>query len=384
MFSIKVLNIFWGFFAGIAQFGTRLDKLNNESDFDIVNLLILSKNWRTDSNAINKLKNKRIIYLSSRLDFSWIWKLKHIIQNLKPNLILTHGFNGHIVATIEKFLFSHNIAMICTNHGLYHAPTRLHKIVEPFYNLFTLFHIKHNVLGVVCVSHSIKQYLVEHGVEPSKIHVIYNGIEDRPPSPPDIRLKIRREFRLNESDILIGSTSRLEPIKGLKYLIEAFATLSVNYSNIKLVFWGSGPCEHELRNLAKIKGLSARIFFAGFRSDIDSCLSAIDIFVLPSLAEYHSIGLLEAMRAAKAIVSTNVGGNCETVRHGIEALIVPPADVDALAKSIKILIDDYALRENLGRRARERFLSNFTLDVMSRNYSNYLRSIASISRQKFS
>jgi len=123
-------------------------------------------------------------------------------------------------------------------------------------------------------------------------------------------------------------------------------------------------------------GLGDRVVFTGFRADVPSCMAAFDVFVLPSLAEYHSIGLLEAMRAGLPTVATDVGGNTESVRDGKEALIVWPGDAEAFVKALGRLLGDGALRENLGRRARQRFLEAFTEERMLKRTAEWLEAIA--------
>ncbi len=115
-----------------------------------------------------------------------------------------------------------------------------------------------------------------------------------------------------------------------------------------------------MQALVADKGLSAVTQFVGYRSDIDACLAALDIFVLPSLAEYHSIALLEAMRAQKTIVATDVG----SVDGGVQAIVVPPADAVALATALQQLLLDAPLRMRLASNARQRFKHEFTSDLM--------------------
>jgi glycosyltransferase involved in cell wall biosynthesis len=90
------------------------------------------------------------------------------------------------------------------------------------------------------------------------------------------------------------------------------------------------------------------------------------------LAEYHSIALLEAMRAGKAIVATDVGGNTESVRNLKEGLIVPAADVERLVHAIDRMVIDRSLAKKLGEAARERFKDKFTEEIMVRQTAQWL------------
>jgi glycosyltransferase involved in cell wall biosynthesis len=134
--------------------------------------------------------------------------------------------------------------------------------------------------------------------------------------------------------------------------------------------------------LATKLGMAERILFTGFRSDVPDCLAAFDVFVLPSFAESHSIGLLEAMRAGKPIVATGVGGNTESVRDGREAIIVPPGDATALAEALSRLLGDSSARERLRQAARQRFESEFSLERMLRRTAEWLMACGAMAREE--
>lgn len=128
-----------------------------------------------------------------------------------------------------------------------------------------------------------------------------------------------------------------------------------------MVVIGTGTLDKSLKKQVNNEGIADQVIFTGFRSDIDRCLQAIDIFMLPSLAEYHSIGLLEAMRAEKAIIATNVGGNTESIRDGIEGLIIRPANTDDIVIAVEKLLESRAVRDTLAKAARRRFEQFFTV-----------------------
>ena len=106
-------------------------------------------------------------------------------------------------------------------------------------------------------------------------------------------------------------------------------------------------------------------------------LNSADIFAITSFQENHSIALLEAMRAGKAIVATTVGGNGESITDGIDGLLVPPADSVALADALRKLLSDRSLRERLGQNARNRFEKEFTETAMMMGLVNVFKSITS-------
>lgn len=365
-----MLSLHWGYsIGGVGKYGVLVDKAARRAGIAIEHVCIRGRNWQVDKKTLADLNALEIV-LNSRMDFSWMRNLCRHLRVTKPDLIMTHGFNGHFVARLLRKSGCFQGGIISSYHGLYHATTGSRKLLAPVFNGFTEWHIR-RTLGTVAVAAYSKHYLVEKGVPGDLVDVIHNGIEDSQ-CAPETRSRLRDEWKLGDDQIAIGIASRLDPVKGIEYLLTAFSRLAEKYHHIVLVVVGTGTVEKELQAKAEELGLAPCVRFTGFRSDVEECLSAFDIFALPSLAEYHSIALLEAMRAGKAIVATDVGGNTESVRHEKEALVVKAADVDGLEGALDQFISQPVLREQLGNAARARFLSEFTEDVMLEKTAEWL------------
>ena len=116
------------------------------------------------------------------------------------------------------------------------------------------------------------------------------------------------------------------------------------------------------------------VTFTGYQTNIAEWLNRADVFTITSYQENHSIAVLEAMRAGKAIVATNVGGNGESIRDGYEGYLVPAGNKNALAEALDKLIQDKEKRIWLGEMARKRFVELFTEEAMMKNLVKALRS----------
>ena len=114
--------------------------------------------------------------------------------------------------------------------------------------------------------------------------------------------------------------------------------------------------------------------FSGYQTNIAEWLNGADIFTITSYQENHSIAVLEAMRAGKAIVATDVGGNGESIKDGMEGYLVPAGDVDALANALGKQIADKNIRLQIGNLARKKFVEMFTEEAMMRNLVKVLKS----------
>ena len=117
--------------------------------------------------------------------------------------------------------------------------------------------------------------------------------------------------------------------------------------------------------------------FLGIRFDIPELLSTLDVYAMPSKWEGLPIALLEAMAAGCAIVATKVGGIPTAIKHGINGALVPPADPQALAAELEVLLRNEDLRRSYGAAARRSFHPRFSAAEMTRPYESlYLRKTA--------
>jgi glycosyltransferase involved in cell wall biosynthesis len=320
---------------------------------------------------MESLNDRIIVWRESAIDMSWIKELKNVVNVWQPDCIMSHGFNGHFIALLVKIFINKYQRIICSYHGLYHATTPMRYLPGYIYNRFTEFYIRKICISTVVVAGHCKTYLLTRDIPEQKINVIHNGIGDYS-VPPGTREKYRELFKIQENETLIGVASRIDPVKGLTYLVSAFSEIVKKHGNVKLVIIGTGTIEHNLKLQCEELNIIDKVIFTGFRNDIPDCLSAIDIFVLPSLAEYHSIGLLEAMRAQKAIVATDVGGNTESVRNGQEGLIVASKNSSEIVTAINELIENNDKVVQLSLNARKRFLDCFTEEVMVRKTASWI------------
>ena len=110
------------------------------------------------------------------------------------------------------------------------------------------------------------------------------------------------------------------------------------------------------------------VHLLGYRQDIPYLLHAMDVFVLSSHSEGLSLAILEAMSAQRPIVATAVGGTPDLLANGECGLLVPPGDVQAMAQAILELLTNQTKAQELARRARERFLQEYTIDRMGERY----------------
>ena len=162
----------------------------------------------------------------------------------------------------------------------------------------------------------------------------------------------RREFGWPDGQLILVTVARLIPRKGLSYLLEALA--GVPDRNWRWVAVGSGPLQEPLKQQAASLGIGDRVAFAGQVDEATKrrILASADLFVLPSLHEGFGIVNQEAMAFGLPIVTTNVGGQTDFLKHEHNALLVPPANPEALQSALERLLTDSDLRRRLGANNR--------------------------------
>ena len=111
--------------------------------------------------------------------------------------------------------------------------------------------------------------------------------------------------------------------------------------------------------------IEKRVIFVPSVEDNVKALSAVDVFVMPSLQEGLGLSLMEAMACGIPVVGSDVGGIRNLIRDGDNGRLVKPKDVDGLAKAITDLLEDASYADSLGRRGRDFIHSNFSIEKMT-------------------
>lgn len=184
----------------------------------------------------------------------------------------------------------------------------------------------------------------------------------------DLVDKIRRKYLKNQGDILIFSLGRHIYYKGFEYLLEAM----INLDNIKLIIGGSGPDTKKYKIYLDRHNLNDKVSFIGRidADDLPSFYSAADIFCFPSTEKSEAFGVvqLEAMSVGTPVISTNIiGSGVSWVnKDNVSGIICEPKCSMSLEKALSLLINNSSLRKKLSYGAKERYLSNFTIDKMNK------------------
>jgi glycosyltransferase involved in cell wall biosynthesis len=200
-----------------------------------------------------------------------------------------------------------------------------------------------------------------------RIEVIYNGVDTSIFRPGLDGRSIRKMFNIPPDALVIGHVARITPWKGQHYLLEAFARLAMEYPSSYLLFVGSPLFDNDLyeqalRRRVQALGLSERVIFAGYRTDLAQVLAAMDIFAYTSVEKDTSpLSLLSAMAMGLPVVAFSIEGIREVIGDTAAGVLAPVGQVDTFAQALTHLLNNAGERQQLAQAARRRAEMEFSL-----------------------
>ena len=274
---------------------------------------------------------------------------------------------------------SHNLAawqyaaLACVGTGVRHIHTE--HGTNPHYRGM-VNQIRNRLLStatdaIVAVSADTADSLIENQHIPrEQIYIIPNGVVGGG-SPAGSSSKMRAILGLPGNVPVVGSIGRLAEVKGQDRLLRAFAALRARM-DCRLLLVGDGPSRASLEGLAADLGVAQDIAFSGFRGDARDCLSAMDLFVLPSRSEGLPVALLEAMSGGIPVAATPVGEVSDVLENGAVGCILP--DDESLWPDV--LADELARSAGAREvRAQQRVVECYSQDKTLASYEDLYCSI---------
>ncbi len=208
------------------------------------------------------------------------------------------------------------------------------------------------------------------GVSPALVD--YIGIESGHPErvflgntfgtlPEDPPLS-REEFGIPDDKPVILMLARMHHEKGVDVLLRACVEV-----NAFLLLAGTGPELENYRIMARDLGIESRVCFAGWRSDRSALLDLADILASPSRHEGCPTVMPEAWFKGVPVVAARAQGLREYIRHGENGMLSDIDDVDGLAKNLKAVLEDNALRMRLIAAGKHTYEAQFSKEVVISN-----------------
>ncbi len=293
---------------------------------------------------------------------------------------LAHHFEETRPDLVHAFLFHANLAcrMACVLSGF---PTRrliceIQTVeIERRWHLWVDRWTQRWCRTIVANSPSVADHLRRAGhIHPSRLRLIPGGVDPLPianAKPID-----RRELGIADDAPVLLWAGRLDPVKGLDELIDAFARLA-RERPCHLVLAGEGAYRPQVQAQIRQSGCAERILMLGARSDVPSLFKSADVFVFPSHTEGLPNALLEAMAAGLPCVAADVAGCRDIIADRVDGLLTKPRDAGHLAEVLRQVLDDPEWARRLGQAASAKVQRMFRLDRCLQTYLNLYAEVLS-------
>ncbi len=302
------------------------------------------------------------LFCAGDLDLPFAYRLSQFLKEQRPDIVHCHSRRGadllgglaatiaDIPAVVSRRVDNTEMRLMAT---LRYKPFR----------------------KIIAISETIATVLREHDVEDDRIAVIRSAVDaERFVSAPDC-VAFRKEFAIDDGVFTIAAAGQLIPRKGHSHLLQAVADLKPNSPPFKLIIFGDGYLNTQLRAQAASLGLTGVVQFAGFRDDLDDFIACFDLLVHPALAEGLGVATLKAQAAGVPVVGFDAGGLKEAVAHGETGLLVAAEDVDELRDAIAKMMADASMREKMSRAGRKRMQNEFSIDTMAAQHITLYESV---------
>ena len=290
-------------------------------------------------------------------------EIKKLIANEKIDLIHCHGARGNLMGNLLKRHLK--VPVITTVHSDYRLDYLGRPVARLSYGTTNMVMLR-RVNYYIGVSDPMTDILIDRDFPADRIYTIYNGIDFKTPITTVPKEEYLRSIGVDyqEGDVVAGIAARLNPVKDYPTLLRAMKIAMGRNPHLRLVAAGDGEDLEMLQNLAKSLGISDRVCFAGWVTDMNSFYNAIDINLLTSLSETFPYALTEGARMHRATIASRVGGVPVLIDDGKNGLIFTPGNEKELAEHLVTLANDKALREKMGNLLYEKASAEFSIDRM--------------------
>lgn len=291
-------------------------------------------------------------------------QLFRLLRAISPDIIHTHSSKTGILGRIAGRLSGVPV-VIHMVHG-YAFPFTTSKMVKLMYFLMEYIGGKFADVIVVLTEADRRMAIEKLRIPERKVMLIPNGIDTQgySKSTGDQRASIRREqFGIVADDVLcVGMVGRLWEQKNAACLVRA-AKRVIEKSDKPVRFYliGDGKLRNELEQYIAQHKLGAQVHLLGWREDVPALLSAMDLFVLPSLWEGMPLAILEAMASGLAVVASDISGNNDLVTHDETGMLFDADDDGQLADAVLTLQAMPERRKQMGELGRQRVIDNYQL-----------------------
>ncbi len=289
----------------------------------------------------------RCIHFGKRgfLDTGLAQAIRKACRDENISLIHAHDSRAHSGAVMAAALFGNKVPVVVSR--------RVDFPVSP--NPFSRWKYNHpSVKRFLCVSDMIRQITAKDIREPRKLVVVYSGTDTTKYAGRSHRDLLRRELGIAPSSRIIGNLSALADHKDYPTFLRTARLLLDAGLDAHFVIAGKGPEEEKIRQLIAGMQLQERVHLLGFRKDVEEVMLSLDLFLMTSSTEGLGTIIIDAFAAAVPVVATRAGGIPEAITDGVNGLLCPVGDAEALKEAVLRIFGNPDLARRLIGNALER------------------------------
>jgi glycosyltransferase involved in cell wall biosynthesis len=305
------------------------------------------------------------------------FKLNKLLRQKQYDIIHAHLFFSDFYTALSYPLFP-SARRVVSFHNLAYASYPANSLWKKFRKHMHSFLIRNCIDAQIGVSTAVAEHYANH-LKLKNVNVIHNGfsIDDLYSSARLNKKEIQARYQIYSHDFVIIVPGRLVPEKDHDGLLQAIKILNKKNLYPKVLIFGNGPLRCWIYNKLLKDKLFGRIvlYDAIPHEELMNVIQVADIFVLPSIYEGFGLAPAEAMAMAKPVIATSVGGLTDLIENDVSGILVPPKDANSLANAIAQLMKDDYKREQLGKAARKRIETCFSIDVIADHYVSFYNHI---------
>lgn len=221
--------------------------------------------------------------------------------------------------------------------------------------------------AIIPMSKWIARAMVEQGVDPANIRVMYDGLDPAGFVPRRSPEELRREFDVRPDQPVVGIVGNIRHWKGQETVARALVEVVKAHPDVVCFFVGATtpgdvPYKDGIERIIADAGIGANVRFTGYQSDVASFVNTMRFLIHASVEpEPFGMVVLEGMAAHKAVIGSRAGGPVEMVLEGETGYTFPLGDAATLAARMTELLSDPARAERMGQRGYERLVSDFSV-----------------------
>lgn len=310
-----------------------------------------------------------------------LFKWKRILAEEDPDLLHSFLLQANLLCAFTRVLYKPHKRCVAYIHSL-----RCMERKKPLWRIILDRWALRKSDLIISVSDAVRRlYIQRERIRPSKIRVLYHGVEPRlfsidghhldafEKTGPSIKGCQYSKTDDSECERVIGTVTRLHPDKGIETLLEGIACVIQKVPDkIRFIIIGDGPKKGALMKLSSELGIKDKGIFTGFQPDVTRWLFCFNIFCLTSKEEGLPQSVLEAMALGIPVIATDVGGVGEVIEDNKTGILIPPEDPGALSSAILCLLRNPEKARQMAQTGREmlkkRFLIDYTLNEIEEIY----------------